>query len=51
MMYFDLVRLYGKSYDDDKTSLGVPNITKDLMLQPSPYVLALTKIISKYWQI
>lgn len=27
LMYFDLVRLYGKSYDDDKSSYGVPNIT------------------------
>jgi tetratricopeptide (TPR) repeat protein len=26
MIYFDLVRLYGKSYDDDKSSFGVPNI-------------------------
>jgi hypothetical protein len=30
MMYFDLVRLYGKSYDDDKSSFGVPSITKTL---------------------
>lgn len=27
LMYFDLVRLYGKSFDDDKSSFGVPNIT------------------------
>lgn len=26
LMYFDLVRLYGKAYDDDKASFGVPNI-------------------------
>lgn len=30
LLYFDLVRLYGKSYDDDKTSFGVPNITAPL---------------------
>jgi len=30
LMYFDLVRLYGKAYDDDKSSLGVPNITQTL---------------------
>ncbi|HEY1025081.1 MAG TPA: RagB/SusD family nutrient uptake outer membrane protein [Sphingobacteriaceae bacterium] len=37
IMYFDLVRLYGKSYDDDKSSLGVPNITTtlDASAQPS----------------
>lgn len=27
MLYFDLVRLYGKPYDYDKSSLGVPDIT------------------------
>ena len=27
IMYFDLVRLYGKSYDLDKKAYGVPNIT------------------------
>lgn len=27
IIYFDLVRLYGKSYDDDKSAFGVPNIT------------------------
>lgn len=27
LMHFDLVRLYGKAYDDDKTSYGVPNVT------------------------
>ncbi|MDQ7947196.1 MAG: RagB/SusD family nutrient uptake outer membrane protein [Pedobacter sp.] len=31
LMYFDLVRLYGKSYDDDKASYGVPNITAPLL--------------------
>lgn len=29
-IYFDLVRLYGKSYNDDKSSFGVPNITTKL---------------------
>lgn len=29
-IYFDLVRLYGKSYNDDKLSYGVPNITTKL---------------------
>lgn len=28
--YFDLVRLYGKTYQDDKTSYGVPNVTTTL---------------------
>lgn len=36
MMYFDLVRLYGKSYDDDKTSFGVPNITTTLSSSDQP---------------
>jgi tetratricopeptide (TPR) repeat protein len=36
MMYFDLVRLYGKSYDDDKTSFGVPNITTPLDASAQP---------------
>ncbi|HEY0771778.1 MAG TPA: RagB/SusD family nutrient uptake outer membrane protein [Sphingobacteriaceae bacterium] len=36
MMYFDLVRLYGKSYDDAKTSFGVPNITKILAYSDQP---------------
>lgn len=29
-IYFDLVRLYGKSYNDDKSAYGVPNITTKL---------------------
>lgn len=29
-IYFDLVRLYGKSYNDDKSAYGVPNITTRL---------------------
>lgn len=36
MMYFDLVRLYGKSYDDDKTSFGVPNVTTRLKSTDQP---------------
>lgn len=27
MLYFDLVRLYGEPYNEDKDALGVPNIT------------------------
>lgn len=30
LIYFDLVRLYGKSYNDDKSAYGVPNITTKL---------------------
>jgi len=36
LMYFDLVRLYGKSYNDDKTSYGVPNITEPLDASAQP---------------
>lgn len=36
IMYFDLVRLYGKSYDDNKASYGVPNITKTLESTAQP---------------
>lgn len=36
MMYFDLVRLYGKAYDDDKSSFGVPNITTPLDASAQP---------------
>ncbi|MES2372120.1 MAG: RagB/SusD family nutrient uptake outer membrane protein [Bacteroidota bacterium] len=36
MMYFDLVRLYGKTYDLDKTAFGVPNITKPLTSSAQP---------------
>lgn len=31
MVYFDLVRLYGKYYNDDKSAYGVPNITETLV--------------------
>lgn len=27
MVYFDLVRLYGQPYNEDKSALGVPNVT------------------------
>ena len=36
MMYFDLVRLYGKSYDDNKTSLGVPIVLTKLPSTAQP---------------
>lgn len=36
MMYFDLVRLYGKSYAEDKSTFGVPNITKPLYASAQP---------------
>ncbi len=36
LMYFDLVRLYGKSYDDDKNSFGVPNVTTVLPFDAKP---------------
>lgn len=36
IMYFDLVRLYGKTYDLDKTAFGVPNITTPLNSTAQP---------------
>jgi hypothetical protein len=36
IMYFDLVRLYGKSYDLDKAAYGVPNITTPLKSSAQP---------------
>jgi starch-binding outer membrane protein, SusD/RagB family len=36
LMYFDLVRLYGKSYTQDKTSYGVPNVTQPLEATAQP---------------
>lgn len=36
IMYFDLVRLYGKTYTDDKTSFGVPNVTTTLEASAQP---------------
>lgn len=36
LMYFDLVRLYGKAYNDDKSSYGVPNITEPLDASAQP---------------
>jgi hypothetical protein len=36
LMYFDLVRLYGKPYTQDKSSYGVPNITQPLAANAQP---------------
>ncbi len=36
LAYFDLVRLYGKSYTDDKTAYGVPLITKTINYNEKP---------------
>ena len=36
MMYYDLVRIYGKTYTLDKTSFGVPNITQPLEATAQP---------------
>lgn len=36
IMYFDMVRLYGKSYDVDKNAYGVPNITTPLNSSAQP---------------
>jgi hypothetical protein len=36
IMYFDLVRLYGKPYDLDKNAYGVPNITTPLKSSALP---------------
>lgn len=36
IMYFDLVRLYGKTYDLDKNAYGVPNITTPLLSSAQP---------------
>jgi hypothetical protein len=36
LMYFDLVRLYGKSYTQDKASFGVPNVTQPLEATAQP---------------
>lgn len=36
IMYFDLVRLYGKTYDLDKNAFGVPNITTPLKPSAQP---------------
>lgn len=36
IMYFDLVRLYGKTYELDKNSYGVPNITTPLSSSAQP---------------
>lgn len=36
LMYFDLVRLYGKAYTDDPSAYGVPNITTTLPYNAQP---------------
>src|SRR5690606_20325230 len=36
LMYFDLVRLYGKAYNDNKAALGVPNVTEPLDASAQP---------------
>ncbi|WP_353182927.1 RagB/SusD family nutrient uptake outer membrane protein [Parapedobacter lycopersici] len=36
LIYFDLVRLYGKAYTDDPASYGVPNITATLEASAQP---------------
>lgn len=36
LMYFDLVRIYGKNYNDDKSSFGVPNILEPLSFGAQP---------------
>jgi hypothetical protein len=36
MMYFDLVRLYGKSYDVDKNAFGVPTVLTPLNSSAQP---------------
>jgi len=36
IMYFDLVRLYGKTYDLDKNAFGIPNITTPLNSSAQP---------------
>lgn len=36
MMYFDLVRLYGKVYDQDKNAFGVPLVLKKLTTDAQP---------------
>lgn len=36
LIYFDLVRLYGKAYTDDPSAYGVPNITTTLPYNAQP---------------
>lgn len=36
LMYFDLVRLYGEPYSEDKTAYGVPNVTQPLDASDQP---------------
>lgn len=48
IMYFDMVRLYGKSYDLDKSAYGVPNITTPLKSTAQPLR---NKVEENYTQI
>lgn len=48
LIYFDLVRLYGLPYNDDKTSYGVPLITVPLKYNAKP---TRTSVDSVYQQI
>ena len=36
LAYFDLVRLYGKSYTDDKSTYGVPSVLKTIKYNEKP---------------
>ncbi|QBQ41479.1 RagB/SusD family nutrient uptake outer membrane protein [Sphingobacterium psychroaquaticum] len=36
LSYFDLVRIYGKSYTDDKNAYGVPNVIQTLAYNEKP---------------
>ncbi len=48
LVYYDLVRLYGKPYDMDKTSYGVPNVIKVLSASDKP---GRDKVEDNYTQI
>lgn len=48
LMYFDLVRIYGKTYADDKASYGVPNVTTPLIYSSQPLR---AKVEENYMQI
>jgi hypothetical protein len=48
IMYFDLVRLYGKSYDLDKNAYGVPNVLTPLNSSAQPLR---NKVEENYTQI
>jgi len=48
LAYFDLVKLYGKSYTDDKNAWGVPNITNTVDYNSKP---ARSKVEENFTQI